>query len=55
LLGEFGSDLVNGQGSNDLIAGGHGDGEAQSGDRIIGPESEIDENFIFTAAWIEEV
>ena len=55
LLGEFGSDLVNGQGSNDLIAGGHGDGEAQTGDRLIGPESEIDENFIFTAAWIEEV
>lgn len=55
LLGEFGSDLVNGQGSNDLIAGGHGDGEAQSGDRLIGPESEIDENFIFTAAWIEQV
>lgn len=55
LLGEFGSDLVNGQGGTDLIAGSHGDGEAQNGDRLIGSESEIDESFIFTAEWVEEI
>ncbi len=55
LLGEFGSDVVNGQGGNDLIAGSHGDGEAQSGDRLIGSASEIDESFIFTAEWVEEI
>jgi Ca2+-binding RTX toxin-like protein len=55
MLGEFGSDLVNGQGGNDLIAGSHGDGEAQIGDQLVGSESEIDENFVFTAAWVEEI
>jgi hypothetical protein len=55
MLGEFGSDLVNGQGGVDRIAGSHGDGEAQSGDRLIGPASEIDENFSFTADWVEDI
>lgn len=54
LLGEFGNDVVNGQGSTDLIAGGHGYGDSESGDRLIGPASEIDENFKFTAAWTED-
>lgn len=55
MLGEFGSDLVNGQGGVDRIAGSHGDGEAQSGDRLIGSASEIDENFSFTADWVEDI
>ena len=55
MLGEFGSDLVNGQGGVDRIAGSHGDGEAQAGDRLIGSASEIDENFSFTADWVEDI
>lgn len=55
LLGEFGDDLVNGQSGTDRVAGSHGYGVPETGDRIIGSTSEIDENFEFTASWIEDI
>jgi Ca2+-binding RTX toxin-like protein len=48
VLGGDGDDLVKGQGSmSDTLAGGNGD------DTLDGPESEIDEAFTFSAAWID--
>jgi len=55
LLGESGNDVVRGQGSRDVLAGGHGFGVADPQDEVIGDASEIDENFVFTADWLEDI
>jgi Ca2+-binding RTX toxin-like protein len=55
VLGDTGNDLVVGQSGTDLLAGGHGFGNPDAGDVVIGDPSEIDETYIQTGDWLEDI
>ena len=53
-LGKGDADIVDGGDGTDTIAGGSGSG-ADLGDQRLGPASEINEAFVFTANWIDAI